>query len=450
MPAICTARTHRLRPHRPRPQRAGVWARRISASVLWALLACLAGAPASTADELWPGLRLELVTSGLEAPYDLTHAGDGSGRLFIALADGRIRVVDANGLRDEPFLDIRDRVGCCGERALTSIAFSPSFRQDGHLFVLYGAASGGSHLSRFTVSQNAGASSDQVDPSSEQVLLHIPQPGPSHNANEIAFGADGYLYVALGDGGDQDDPCFLAQDPRQLHGKILRLDVSSLPYAVPPDNPLVDVPGARGEIWALGLRNPWRMSVDRRTGELLIGDAGEARFEELNVLAPGEAGVNFGWNLMEGEQCFTPQGLCEDGLPFEPGLACGDSALRTPVLSRCHAGVDGCAEPECAIIGGFRYRGHRAPGLRGVYLFSDWCHGDLWGARQVDGQWQSQRLLETDFSPLSFGEDEAGEIYLLVAEEGQVLRIQGLPEGFADDFESGTLDAWSASQGAQP
>ncbi|MEM8993572.1 MAG: PQQ-dependent sugar dehydrogenase [Acidobacteriota bacterium] len=404
-------------------------------------------APASAVEPAWPELQLEPVASGLDLPYDLTHAGDGSGRLFVALADGRVQIVDADGVRPEPFLDIRDRVDCCGERALTAIAFGPTYRDDGHFFVLYAAEStGGSRLSRFTVSSDP----DRADPASEEVLLDIPQPSLAHNANDLAFGADGYLYVATGDGGERQDPCRRAQDPGQLLGKVLRLDVATVPYTVPSDNPFVGVTGARDEVWALGLRNPWRMALDRVSGELLIGDAGEARFEEVNVIGPSEGAVNFGWNLMEGEACFSTEEACESGLAFEPGLACGDPALRRPALSRCHAGVPGCVENECAIIGGFRYRGHRSPDFRGVYVFSDWCHGDIWGARDVDGAWQSRRLLETSFSPLSFGEGEDGDLYLLVAEDGQVLRLRDLNDGFADDFESGTLAAWSEVVGALP
>ncbi|MEO1087464.1 MAG: PQQ-dependent sugar dehydrogenase, partial [Acidobacteriota bacterium] len=212
-----------INPSKARPTRPG--ASPAAAAVLLAVC-LLTAADASANEPPWPELRLEPVASGLDLPYDLTHAGDGSGRLFVALAEGAVRVVDADGLRAEPFLDIRDRVGCCGERALTSIAFGPSYAKDGHFFVLYADADGDSRLSRFTVSSDP----NRADPASEEVLLEIPQPAISHNANDLTFGADGYLYVAVGDGGERQDPCRRAQDPGQLLGKVLRLDVATVPY----------------------------------------------------------------------------------------------------------------------------------------------------------------------------------------------------------------------------
>ena len=326
----------------------------------------------------------------------LTHAGDGTDRLFLVLQPGRIMVFpnQSDVENAEVFLDIRDRVNDRGnEEGLLGLAFDPGFAENGHFYVYYSASNPRrSVLSRFS------ASEEQGNPDSERVILEVSQPYSNHNGGAIHFGADGYLYVALGDGGSAGDPRGNGQDPDTLLGSILRIDPTVASsygnYSVPEDNPFVGVSGSRDEIWAFGFRNPWRFSFDPETGDLWAGDVGQRGYEEIDLV---KRGLNYGWNVMEGFHCYPPSvSSCQqDGL--EPPL------VEYPLTSR-----------NCAVTGGYVYRGSRAPLLQGAYLYGDFCSGRIWGLI-YDGQEvsDSQLLLDSSLEISSFGEDEAGELYIL-------------------------------------
>jgi glucose/arabinose dehydrogenase len=369
------------------------------------------GAPAGpawssdTAPFVAPAVAFEPLATGLVNPVAVTHASDGSARRFIALQEGRILVHDGAGVLGEPFLDVRSLVSCCaGERGLASLVFDPG---PGHVYITYADLSGASALARYSVS---ATDPNRADPGSGSVLLNIPQTTAVHYAGHLHFGPDGYLYVSRGDGGVNTDPDSNAQNLGTLLGKILRLDVGGgLPYGIPPDNPFLGTPGAQPEIWARGLRNPWRFSFDRVTGDVFIGDVGQSRFEEVNfqpAISPG--GENYGWRLMEGGHCFIPS------------VGCNPGGLTLPILEYDHS-------LGCSVTGGFRYRGRAIPELYGHYLFSDWCSGRLWTAREDgDGQWTTTELVDTPYSIASFGEDAAGELYIVhrpVQTTGAVYRI---------------------------
>ncbi|HLE83002.1 MAG TPA: PQQ-dependent sugar dehydrogenase, partial [Thermoanaerobaculia bacterium] len=299
-------------------------------------------------------IALEPVASGFDRPVGIVPAGDGSGRLFVVEQSGAVRVLRAGALLPAPFLDLSGQVSCCGERGLLGLAFHPRFPADGRLFVDYTDAAGDTRIVEYRVS---AADPDRADPGSARPLLAVAQPFPNHNGGALAFGPDGFLYVGLGDGGSGGDPLNHAQNPASLLGKVLRLDVdraeAGLAYGIPPGNALFPgTPGARPEIWALGLRNPWRFAFDRETGDLFIGDVGQNRVEEIDLLPPGSAGANLGWRLKEGTGCFQPAAGCE-----LPGLV-------DPILEYSHA-------EGCSVTGGYRYRGAAVAALAGVYLYGD-------------------------------------------------------------------------------
>ncbi len=355
-------------------------------------------------------VELEPAFPGLE--FDrmvlLTYPDDGSGRLFVVLQPGRIVVFDNDpGVESaETFLDIRERVNDSGnEEGLLGLAFDPAFAENGHFYVNY-TASGPRRtvVSRFSVSAE---DPDRADPDSELVFLEVAQPYRNHNGGHVAFGPDGMLYVGLGDGGSSGDPRGNGQDTSTLLGSILRIDVSALDetggYAAPPDNPFAGGDGtARGEIWAYGLRNPWRFSFDRHTGDLWAADVGQNRYEEVDIIRPGR---NYGWNLMEGSKCFRPTN-------------CDTRGLEMPVAEY---GRDG----GCSVTGGYVYRGSRQPALYGAYLYADFCSGKIWALRH-DGAAVTEQMLiaDTGLSISSFGEDESGEVYVLTF-EGAVYRFGG-------------------------
>ena len=360
-------------------------------------------------------LRLEPVASGLDRPVFVTHAGDGSGRLFIVEKSGTIRIFEHGQLVSRPFLDIRSRVLSQGsEQGLLGIAFAPDFGGTGAFFVNYTDLSGNTVISRFRVTGDAGV----ADPASEFKVLGIDQPAANHNGGMLAFGPDGYLYIGTGDGGGANDRFGNGQNPQTLLGKMLRLDVISdpaKPYVVPPDNPWVSADwngqDVRDEIWAVGLRNPWRYSFDRKTGDLWIADVGQNRYEEINRVPAGSGGklpggLNFGWPIMEGTHCFPEDATCRrDG-------------LTAPVGDYQH-GADGCS-----ITGGYVYRGQAIAGLAGAYLYGDYCSGRIWALTEGEnGAWVSRLLLDTGLAISSFGEDETGELYVADLSGGVVYRI---------------------------
>ena len=346
---------------------------------------------------------------GLQQPVFLTHAGDGSGDMFIAEKQGRIRRLTQGRLT--AFLDITARVGSAGsEQGLLGLAFHPRYALNRQVFVNYTDTAGNTVIARYTARIDGAV----LLPDSEEVILRVAQPAANHNGGWLGFGPEGALYVALGDGGGAGDQFGNAQNPESLLGKILRIDVDSArPYAIPLTNPFVGRAGFRSEIWAFGLRNPWRPSFDRIDGHLYIADVGESAREEVNF-EPQESrgGHNFGWPRTEGTQCFP-----------DPAAACDRTGLTPPVLDYAH----GPAAPrDCAITGGYVYRGSAIPGLRGAYFFGDFCSGRVWTmARLADGSFQRTQVQQLSFlnSLSSFGEDEFAEVYVMGIVDSVVYRI---------------------------
>jgi glucose/arabinose dehydrogenase len=338
------------------------------------------------------GYSWEMVVSGLDRPVDLQYTSDGSGRLFIIEKVGRIRILQDGSLLDFPYLDITDRVGGGGnEQGLLGLAFHPDYEVNGLFFVNYTGNNGDTVISRFRVTGDPNV----ADPTGEVVLLRVSQPFRNHNGGVLAFGPDGYLYAGLGDGGSGGDPQGNGQRLDTLLGKILRLDVNSAePYAIPADNPFGN------EIWAYGLRNPWRMSFDGQTGDLYIGDVGQNEWEEIDYVSDGTpGGINFGWNILEGMH------------PYAGGQQDG---LTPPIAEYNHS-------QGCSVTGGYVYRGFM-PEWNGIYLYGDYCTGTVWGLIHSDGGWQNQVLFSGVGRVTSFGQDETGEVYL-VLDGGQILRL---------------------------
>ena len=353
-------------------------------------------------------LSFEPFAAGLGNLTFLTHAGDGTGLLYAVEQAGVVRVVERDGsVRPQPLLDISDRVSAGGERGLLGLAFHPDYAQNGRLFVHYTDADGNTAVSEFSRVAEA-----QADPASERRIFSLEQPFGNHNGGMLAFGPDGYLYISLGDGGGAGDPLGAGQNLATPLGKILRIDVDGEePYAIPPDNPFVGQEGARAEIWAWGLRNPWRLGFDRASGALVIADVGQGQWEEINVQPAGAGGRNYGWNVMEGPECFAD-------------ASCASSGLIPPAASYPLGGG------QCAVVGGYTYRGSQYPALNGAYLFADHCSGLLWAfdlATALDGgQVIAPEVGSAGLRPSSFGEDEEGELYL-VGHGGEILRITARP-----------------------
>ncbi|NLS78526.1 MAG: PQQ-dependent sugar dehydrogenase [Chloroflexi bacterium] len=380
--------------------------------VAWVLVAALvlgllAAGPALAAEPAsWPEVAVTKVVGGIQRPVHVTHAGDGSNRLFVVEQAGRIMLAKNGAVQPVPFLDIRERVLCCGERGLLSVAFPPNYAAKGWFYVYYIDKENRSVVARFRV----GADSDLADAASEEILLTVPQPYVNHKGGQLAFGpVDGYLYIGLGDGGSAGDPGNRAQDPAQLLGKILRIDVESgaQPYAVPTDNPYVGDTTYRPEIWALGLRNPWRFSFDRLTGDLYIGDVGQSAYEEIDFQATTSAGgENYGWRILEALHCYSPSAGCVPPERYAP-----------PVIEHAHA------EQWVSITGGVVYRGRDHASLQGIYLYGDYGNGDIWGLRRAGGQWANTRLLVTNYNISTFGEDERGTVLVADYATGDIYAI---------------------------
>ena len=344
-------------------------------------------------------VTLQRIAGNFQRPTYLTHAFDD--RLFIVEQAGRVSIIAGGQRLAEPFLDISRQVESGGnEQGLLSLAFHPTDHD--RFFVNYTDLQGDTRISEFLVTAE---NRDRADAGSERTLLTVAQPYGNHNGGQIKFGPDGYLYIGMGDGGASGDPHGYGQNRDTLLGALLRLDVDQAqPYAIPPDNPFLNDPASRPEIWAYGLRNPWRFSFDRLTGDLYIADVGQNAWEELNFVTASSGGENYGWNRLEGTHCFNPR-LCR-----------ADGTLL-PILEYDHN--DGCS-----ITGGYVYRGTQFPSLSGHYFFSDYCGGVIWNLRHNDADWQKNPLLETNLNISSFGEDAAGDLYVLDHAGGDVYQLQ--------------------------
>jgi glucose/arabinose dehydrogenase len=352
------------------------------------------------------GYTWKLVASGLSQPTDITGAADGSNRLFVLEKVGRIRIIQDDQPQPASFLDISDRVGSnSSEQGLLGLAFHPRFYENGYFFVNYTDRSGNTRISRFT------ANGDTADPASEKRFLAVPQPFANHNGGAVKFGPDGYLYIALGDGGSQGDPYDNAQSGNSLLGKILRIDVDNGdPYAIPPDNPYAGSGEVYQEIWAYGLRNPWRFSFDPLTGDIWIGDVGQSSREEINRAPSGApGGYNFGWNEMEGT------------LPFEGN---NRPEYTAPVAEYTRSF-------GCSVTGGYVYSGQAMPEWQGIYFYGDYCSGAVWAlpasadmVPTAENAAASAPLFQTGFSISTFGVDEAGELYVSDYSKGAIYRLE--------------------------
>ncbi len=348
-------------------------------------------------------LSLEPVVDGFRQPLLVTNAGDGAGRLFIVEKAGLIKVMRDGDVLSVPFLDLSGAVSTESERGLLGLAFSPEYKRNGRFYVNYTDRTGTTVVSRFSVSP---ADADVAQPETGQVLLRIEQPFANHNGGGIAFDPDGHLLIGMGDGGSAGDPQGNGQDPHSPLGKMLRIDVGESgepprgdPYGIPADNPWAEPGSDEGplpEIWALGLRNPWRFSFDRETGDLWIGDVGQGVREEIDFEPAGSSGgLNFGWNVLEGTQ------------PYPPGSDPGDTAAFTmPVIEYAR-------EAGQSVTGGYVYRGDAYPRMRGVYLYGDFGSGRIWGLVRNGSGWENRLLLESGLAVVSFGEAENGEVYVV-------------------------------------
>jgi glucose/arabinose dehydrogenase len=393
--------------------------------------ASTSSAATSAAIPAWPRVKLVKLAGRFDHPLYVTSDGTGDGRLYVVEQTGKIRVIDADGrVAPKPFLDISALITSGGERGLLGLAFSQKFASDGAFYVDYTDNNGDTNISRYAVSRNTSTATGRGT-----TILHIAQPFPNHNGGCLQFGPDGYLYIGMGDGGSAGDPGNRAQNPNELLGKMLRIDVNldaaaykragvGLPrYAFPPGNPFTTVnhgrgPGAaqmgdnRGEIFLLGLRNPWRFSFDRATGDLFIGDVGQDLWEEIDVLPKGKGGFNMGWNLWEGDHAY-PAGAkrTRKGFTF-------------PVLEYPHPYGE-------AVIGGYVYRGSKYPQWDGLYFYGDEIKGWIAAMRPVPSGspttasgWQTRKVQDTGFPVSSFGQDDAGELYVCDLSGGAVYRME--------------------------
>lgn len=343
--------------------------------------------------------------SGLEKPVTITNAGDS--RLFVVEQSGRIRIVESSGtVKATPFLDISDMVTSGNEQGLLGLAFHPDYGSNGFLYINYTGKDNYTHISRFSVSST---DPDIANPISEFPILSFAQPYANHNGGDIKFGPDGYLYIASGDGGSSGDPLNNAQDTTKMLGKILRIDVDNgNPYAIPETNPFAGNKPGLDEIWAYGLRNPWRFSFDRTTGDLWIADVGQASYEEINfqpVLSTG--GENYGWKCYEGTHAYD-NSMCNAGQNYS-----------YPVYEYDHNSGD------CSVIGGYVYRGSKYPGMDGYYFFTDYCSDELWSLHNSEGTWIIDYYNQFGGNGFStFGEDMNGELYVANVSSGNIYAFQ--------------------------
>jgi len=352
-------------------------------------------------------IGLSEYASGFSNPVDISNAGDG--RLFIVEQEGRIMIIDSNKtVLSNPFLDIRSAVNSSGtEQGLLGLAFHPDYKNNGYFFVNYTGVGDSSRISRFSTSSG---NPNLADPLSEERIITVYQPYKNHNGGELVFGPDGYLYIGFGDGGSGGDPQNRAQDSVILLGKMLRINVNgSLPYTIPSTNPFVGVAGIREEIWAIGLRNPWRFSFDRTTGDLWIADVGQSTWEEIDFQPSSSfGGENYGWRCYEGGSSFNTSGCL------------GKSNYIDPINQYSNTGFSG----DCSITGGFVYRGKDYPNLNGYYFYADYCSDKIWSIHNSSGQWIEEFhgvFGNNNFS--TFGEDYHGELYVAGLSSGRIFKI---------------------------
>ena len=358
-----------------------------------------------------PEITIESFATNFEKPVGIKNAGDQ--RLFVVEQDGLIQIVNPDGSKNStPFLDIQGRVinifNIGEERGLLGLAFHPDYATNGFFYVNYSNNSGNNVVSRFSVSTS---NENIADPNSELILLTIDQPFGNHNGGDLAFGADGYLYISSGDGGSSGDPGDRAQDLGILLGKLLRIDVDNQSngnnYAIPNDNPFVGNASARDEIWAYGLRNAWKFSFDRQTNDLWIADVGQGSFEEINRAGASEDGLNYGWRCYEGNQTFNTND-CPNA-----------TTLTFPVAVYGHSGTS-----RCSISGGYRYRGSQYPAFAGLYFFADYCSNEIGFLEQNGANWTmtfSDAFSGNNWS--AFGEDVNGELYIAGISSGTIYKI---------------------------
>jgi len=362
-----------------------------------------------------PNVVLEPIASGLPDITSITNAGDG--RLFVTLQRGQVVIWDGSQILPTPFLDIAPLLICCGEQGLLSVAFHPNYAVNGLFFVNYTNLTGQTIVARYQVS---AGDPNAADPFSAVTLLTIDQPYTNHNGGQLQFGPDGDLYIGMGDGGSGNDPQCNAQSSGTLLGKMLRIDVNQSMnrppyYGIPAENPYVSTTGPP-EAWAYGLRNPWRFSFDRLTGDLFIGDVGQDAREEIDYQPlTSRGGQNYGWKVMEGSLCGT-QGA--SGCTVTPP-PCGDPNYTLPILEYSHE------NGACAVTGGYMYRGTALADLQGSYVYGDFCSGRIWAASQQAGTWSPVELPITAPSLTTFGEDADGELY--VGTPGTLYRIAPPP-----------------------
>ncbi len=397
----------------------------------WALAGMVGGAAQAGVVTL----RAQRIATGLSQPVFLGSAPGDTRRLFVLEQHtGRIRLIKDGVMQLSPFLNVSGLSSNSGsERGLLGLTFHPDYVNNGRFYIYYTSqANGSTVVARYNVSANP----DLADSGSAQIVFTHSQPFANHNAGMLAFGADGYLYIGLGDGGSGGDPGNRAQNPGVLLGKMLRIDVDGgVPYAIPADNPFEGPGDPLDEIWALGLRNPWRYSFDRLTGDLYIADVGQNLIEEVNFQsADSPGGENYGWRLMEGNNCFNPPEDCNPG------------GLTLPIHTYTHA-------QGCSVTGGYVYRGSAIPALRGTYFFADYCAGTVWSFRYTGGAVteftnRSAQLAVGIASPInnvsSFGEDARGELYI-VDHDGDIFRIV---DAFPPDCD-GALATGGAARGAE-
>ncbi|MAO09539.1 MAG: hypothetical protein CMC07_01250 [Flavobacteriaceae bacterium] len=350
-------------------------------------------------------VTIELFKDGFNSPVNLQHAGDD--RLFVVEQNGIIKILNPDGtVNSTPFLDISSQVSCCGERGLLGLAFHPDYENNGYFYVNYTNNSGDTQVSRFSVSSS---NADIADENSELPIIDYNQPNSNHNGGCLAFGPDGYLYISSGDGGGSGDTSNNAQNLNLLLGKMLRIDIDNTDgnanYAIPPDNPFIGNPDAKDEIWAYGLRNPWKFSFDSLNGDIWIGDVGQNEVEEIDRATATDAGLNYGWRCYEGSD------------PFNTTNCPPESELTFPIAEYSSATGSG----NCSITGGYVYRGSVYADIQGVYIFADYCNGTI---STLDQSGTIVEQLDVSDNWVSFGEDVNGELYA-VALGGDIYKIEG-------------------------